>query len=137
MLRRSHLDELPQLFLVVVGKMTLVGPRPEMPSVHDQHFDPVFAHIRTSVRPGCTGLWQISDHCGEMIYEHPEFDECYVRNRSLRFDLWILRRTVRFMWPVAARTLVSLDDVPSWAVRVKIPTERARVDALLPQAAEA
>jgi lipopolysaccharide/colanic/teichoic acid biosynthesis glycosyltransferase len=60
-LRKLHLDELPQLFLVVLGKMSLVGPRPEMPNLTDQ-FDSEFAKQRTSVRPGCTGLWQISEH---------------------------------------------------------------------------
>jgi lipopolysaccharide/colanic/teichoic acid biosynthesis glycosyltransferase len=76
-LRKLHLDELPQLALVVLGKMSLVGPRPEMPHLYPA-FDPEFAVKRTTVRPGCTGLWQISDQCDGMIYEHPEFDDYYV-----------------------------------------------------------
>jgi lipopolysaccharide/colanic/teichoic acid biosynthesis glycosyltransferase len=117
MLRRLHLDELPQLFHVVTGKMSLVGPRPEMAYLHDTHFDLVFAEMRTSVRPGCTGLWQISEHCTDMIYEHPEFDEEYLTSRTLRLDLWIMLHTVRLLLPVRDRRLVSLNDLPSWAVR--------------------
>ena len=57
-LRRTHLDELPQLFLVPIGLMSLVGPRPEMAFLR-QRMNPSFARRRTEVRPGCTGLWQI------------------------------------------------------------------------------
>ena len=93
-MRRLHLDELPQLFLVVIGKMSLVGPRPEMHSL-TTHYGDEFAAQRTQVRPGCTGLWQISEHCTKMIFEHPEFDLQYVQNRSLRFDMWIIARTLQ------------------------------------------
>ena len=62
LLRRLHLDELPQLVLVLWGHMSLVGPRPEMRHLHEQ-IDPDFARVRTSTRPGCTGLWQISEAC--------------------------------------------------------------------------
>ena len=55
MLRRLHLDELPQLLHVLAGKMSLVGPRPEMPNLYCA-FDAEFAERRVSVRPGCTGL---------------------------------------------------------------------------------
>jgi len=112
-LRRLHLDELPQLLLVLTGKMSLVGPRPEMPHLHDE-LDTVFARDRTSVRPGCTGLWQVSTFCHEMIFEHPEFDEYYLRNRSLRLDVWILARTVRLLLPVRDRHLLALDAVPGF-----------------------
>src|SRR5262245_11168631 len=57
-LRRTHLDELPQLFLVVTGRMALVGPRPEMPPMANA-FSETFAQTRETVRPGCTGLWQL------------------------------------------------------------------------------
>src|SRR5690242_19828665 len=53
-LRALHLDELPQLFLVHAGKMSLIGPRPEMPSVYEAYPQP-FADDRVTVRPGCTG----------------------------------------------------------------------------------
>ena len=113
-LRRLHLDELPQLFLVVIGKMSLVGPRPEMPYLHAQ-LSPEFARLRTSVRPGCTGLWQVSQHCDQMIHEHPEFDERYLAAHSLRLDLWIILRTLRLMLPATDKRLVSLAELPEWA----------------------
>lgn len=120
-LRHLHLDELPQLLLVVTGRMSLVGPRPEMPYLHEEMDDAV-ADARTSVRPGCTGLWQISEHCDAMIHEHPEFDAHYLRNQSLRFDLWILWRTVRLMLPVGQPSLATLHDLPAWARREPVPS---------------
>jgi lipopolysaccharide/colanic/teichoic acid biosynthesis glycosyltransferase len=110
-LREHHLDELPQLFLVVTGRMSLVGPRPEMPNLH-RKFDHQFAAERTNLRPGCTGLWQIGTRCEGLIGEAPEFDRFYVRNVSWRLDAWILWRTVRNFFP--GRRLISLDDVPGW-----------------------
>jgi lipopolysaccharide/colanic/teichoic acid biosynthesis glycosyltransferase len=111
LLRNLHLDELPQLFLVLIGRMSLVGPRPEMAVLHDR-LDPGFARVRTSVRPGCTGLWQVSEDCGLLIGERPQYDTYYVANRSLRLDLWILARTLH---KVLGLGQITLDDVPSWA----------------------
>jgi lipopolysaccharide/colanic/teichoic acid biosynthesis glycosyltransferase len=113
-LRALHLDELPQLFLVLAGKMSLVGPRPEMPSVYALYPEP-FASDRVTVRPGCTGLWQVSADGNKMIAEHPEYDEFYVRNRSWRLDLWILWRTVVLMAPVGTNGFHALDQLPEWA----------------------
>ncbi|MGQ0615617.1 MAG: sugar transferase [Acidimicrobiia bacterium] len=113
-LRHLKLDELPQLWLVVRGHMSLVGPRPEMPFLNDQ-FDPGFAEVRSSVLPGCTGLWQIGEHSDGLILEHPEFDRFYIENRSVRLDLWILARTVRLLIPVGRRQFLSLDQLPAWA----------------------
>jgi lipopolysaccharide/colanic/teichoic acid biosynthesis glycosyltransferase len=115
LLRELHLDELPQLFLVLIGRMSMVGPRPEMAVLHDR-LDPAFARVRTSVRPGCTGLWQVSEDCALLIGERPEYDAYYVANRSLRLDLWILART---LGKVLGLGLVSLDDVPAWAPRTQ------------------
>jgi lipopolysaccharide/colanic/teichoic acid biosynthesis glycosyltransferase len=115
-LRRLHLDELPQLFLVLTGRMGLVGPRPEMAVLHER-LDPDFARLRTSVRPGCTGMWQISSGCGDLIGSHPEYDRHYLANRSLRLDLWILARTVLM---VLGRDTVHLADVPVWARRAEV-----------------
>ncbi len=108
-LRRTHLDELPQLFLVVLGQMSLVGPRPEMPQLHASA-DPTFARTRTSVRPGCAGLWQASVDQDRLIWDAPEYDLFYLRHASVRLDLWILWRTVVLM--VGLGRHVSLGDVP-------------------------
>ena len=119
--RRHKLDELPQLFLVPLGKMSLVGPRPEMGGLHES-FESAFATARTSMRPGCTGLWQISDQCHRLISEGVEYDKFYMRNHSVRLDLWILARTVR---TVLGGKPVGLGDVPSWAIatpRVHAPS---------------
>ena len=109
-LRRTHLDELPQLFLVPFGRMSLVGPRPEMAFLHDQ-MNPSFARRRTEVRPGCTGLWQIGHGCAGLIAESPEYDLHYVEHQSLLLDLWIVWRTVAM---VLGSSTVGVADVPSW-----------------------
>jgi lipopolysaccharide/colanic/teichoic acid biosynthesis glycosyltransferase len=113
-LRATHLDELPQLFLVPLGRMSLVGPRPEMPQLH-RDGDEAFARARTSVRPGCTGLWQVSAAYHRLIWEAPEYDLAYLRLASLRLDLWILWRTLAMTLGWAGP--VTLDDLPRWAGR--------------------
>lgn len=95
-LRRLHLDELPQLLLVLTGRMSLVGPRPELPNLHER-LDPAFARLRTSVRPGCTGPWQVSDKREGLIGEAPEYDAYYVQHQSLRLDAKVLAHTARQM----------------------------------------
>jgi len=112
-LRRTHLDELPQLFLVPVGRMSLVGPRPEMAFLHDR-MSPSFARRRTQVRPGCTGLWQISHGCAGLIAEAPEYDLHYVDNQSLLLDLWIAWRSAAM---VLGSGTVGVADVPAWLTR--------------------
>jgi lipopolysaccharide/colanic/teichoic acid biosynthesis glycosyltransferase len=113
LLRRLHVDELPQLLVVPLGWMSLVGPRPEMPSLLIR-YPTDFAAVRSKVRPGCTGLWQVSAASSQLIYEAPEYDVAYVRNAGLRLDLWILFQTVR-MW-VRSTASIDLDDVPAWAL---------------------
>jgi lipopolysaccharide/colanic/teichoic acid biosynthesis glycosyltransferase len=108
-LRRSHLDELPQLFLVPLGRMALVGPRPEMTRLH-RDGDAGFGRSRTSVRPGCTGLWQTSVEQHRLIWEAPEYDLFYLRHAGLRLDAWILARTVLMV--LGLRPPVTLADVP-------------------------
>ena len=128
-LRRLHLDELPQLVLVLTGRLSLVGPRPEMVAFHER-LDPEFALDRTSVRPGCTGLWQIGYGCTGLIGEAPEYDRYYLRYQSFRLDLWILGRTALLMLGMGG--LVHLDDVPEWAtssVRTsRSPRELVEID---------
>jgi lipopolysaccharide/colanic/teichoic acid biosynthesis glycosyltransferase len=106
-LRSTHLDEVPQLFLVVLGSMSLVGPRPEMAQLMDR-FDQAEADLRMRVRPGCTGLWQVSEDAGKLIYEVPQYDRSYLQNARPSLDLFLLRSTVR----CALRTdaSVSFDD---------------------------
>lgn len=112
LLRRLHLDELPQLFLVLSGRMSLVGPRPEMAYLHEQ-MPRGFQRHRTSIRPGCTGLWQVSTSCADLIGVSPEYDRYYLAHRSVRLDTWVLVRTMGKM--VGKRRSVTFDDLPSWA----------------------
>jgi lipopolysaccharide/colanic/teichoic acid biosynthesis glycosyltransferase len=112
-LRHTHLDELPQLLLVVPGWMSLVGPRPEMPRVLTR-YDAKFAAVRCSVRPGLTGLWQISDCSNRMIFESPQYDLAYLERGGVRLDVWVLYRTAR-AWLPSGRA-VRLEDIPTWAL---------------------
>ncbi len=91
--RTTHLDELPQLWQVVSGQMSLVGPRPELPAIAER-FDPDFVERRVRVRPGVTGLWQISESSNGLIGESPVYDDLYVSSGTFRTDLWVMGRTV-------------------------------------------
>jgi lipopolysaccharide/colanic/teichoic acid biosynthesis glycosyltransferase len=92
-LRGWSLDELPQLWNVVRGDMSLVGPRPVIP--YEVELYPDWYHERFAVKPGVTGLWQVSGR-SECTYEQMvELDVEYVRRRTLPLDLAILARTVR------------------------------------------
>jgi lipopolysaccharide/colanic/teichoic acid biosynthesis glycosyltransferase len=110
-LRATHLDELPQFWLVLTGRMSLVGPRPEMRSLADT-FDPEFVRERLTVLPGCTGLWQISESVAGLIGEAPELDLHYIRHWTFRLDLWILCRTALQLFGGAA--IKNVTDVPKW-----------------------
>lgn len=91
-LRRSSLDELPQLWNVVKGNMSLVGPRPELPHVVAR-YEP-WQHQRHRVKPGLTGFWQVSERAGGLAYEGVDLDIQYLRQLSLWTDLRVLLRTV-------------------------------------------
>ena len=94
-LRASSIDELPQLINVLRGEMSLVGPRPIIAQELNDFYKKYGAEeYYLSVRPGITGLWQVSGRC-ETTYEHRiALDTAYVRAPSLRTDLTILARTV-------------------------------------------
>lgn len=113
-LRRTHLDELPQLFLVPFGTLSLVGPRPRMLAEAEECGDPEYDAVRTSVLQGCTGLWQVSGHQGR-VSDKPELDRFYVEQRTLRLDAWILWRTVR--QTLGSPRQVDVTDVPLWTLR--------------------
>jgi lipopolysaccharide/colanic/teichoic acid biosynthesis glycosyltransferase len=90
-LRKYSLDELPQLFNVLRGEMSLVGPRPPLPSEVAKYGDDV--RRRLLVKPGITGLWQISGRSDLDWDETVRLDLYYVENWSIAFDFLILWRT--------------------------------------------
>lgn len=93
LLRRTSMDELPQLFNVWLGQMSLVGPRPPLYSEVERYSPKVMRKF--TVRPGITGLWQVSGRSDLSWRESVRLDLHYIEHRSLRLDLWILARTVK------------------------------------------
>jgi lipopolysaccharide/colanic/teichoic acid biosynthesis glycosyltransferase len=91
-LRRTSLDELPQLWNVLRGDMSLVGPRPPIP-YEVEHYPPHW-FARFAVKPGITGLWQVSGRSEVSLEQMIELDVEYVRRRSVAFNVWIIVRTV-------------------------------------------
>jgi exopolysaccharide biosynthesis polyprenyl glycosylphosphotransferase len=92
-LRRYSLDELPQLWNVLRGDMSLVGPRPALPTEVEQYDD--WIRNRLKVKPGMTGLWQVSGRTETSFSDYVRYDLFYIQNWSLSLDLWILWRTTR------------------------------------------
>lgn len=90
-LRRTSLDELPQLWNVVKGDMSLVGPRPMMPCQQDLY--PGLAYYR--LRPGITGTWQVSERNESSFAERANYDRNYDLDLSLTTDFGVLIRTIR------------------------------------------
>lgn len=93
-LRKTSFDELPQLINVFRGEMSLVGPRPDQPFICEEYNR--FQAARLQVKPGITGLWQISADRSVPIHENLDYDLYYIQNRSLTTDMVILWRTLWF-----------------------------------------
>ena len=93
-LRKTSLDELPQLWNIIVGDMSLVGPRPIYTEIEIAKFREKYP-LYLRVRPGLTGLWQVSGRNNTSYEDRVRLDTYYVRNWSLWLDYFILLRTVR------------------------------------------
>ncbi len=96
LLRRTSLDELPQLFNVLKGEMSLVGPRPELPYLVEK-YEP-WQRARFSVPQGITGWWQIQGRSDKPMHLNTEDDLFYVQNYSILLDIYILLKTITVVW---------------------------------------
>ena len=94
-LRKSSLDELPQLWNVLVGQMSMVGPRPEMPFIVERYNE--MEMQRLDVKPGITGLWQVSEARKAPIHENVDYDLYYIENQSVFLDVTIAFLTIATM----------------------------------------
>ena len=90
-LRRTSLDELPQIWNVVKGEMSLVGPRPELPQLVERYH--LWQRKRFAVPQGMTGWWQVNGRSDKPMHLHTEDDLYYVQNYSIGLDLFILLKT--------------------------------------------
>lgn len=91
-LRRTSIDEFPQLYNVISGDMSMVGPRPEMPFLVEKYEE--WQKRRLDVKPGITGLWQIVGRKNLPLSMNMEYDFYYIKNQSLLFDIVILLKTI-------------------------------------------
>lgn len=98
-LRRTRLDEVPQLINVLTGEMSIIGPRPERPEfVEDLQDEIPFYRARLSVKPGLTGWAQTKYRYGNSVDDARiklQYDLFYIKNRSVILDILILLRTVK------------------------------------------
>ncbi|MFB5166675.1 sugar transferase [Parageobacillus toebii] len=95
-IRKTSIDELPQLWNVLKGEMSLVGPRPPLPREVAQYTE--YDKQRLLVTPGCTGLWQVSGRSNVGFEEMVELDLKYIRERSILFDLKIIFKTILLLF---------------------------------------
>lgn len=115
-LRAAHLDELPQLFNVVRGDMSLVGPRPALPEETEQFSETL--RDRASVRPGITGLWQVEAGDKPYFFAYERLDLYYVENWSVSLDLAVLLATAEVLAAKAMRVAGSSATTPGPRRRV-------------------
>jgi lipopolysaccharide/colanic/teichoic acid biosynthesis glycosyltransferase len=94
-LRKWSLDEIPQFWNLALGHMSLIGPRPELPSIVER-YEP-WQHRRHEVKPGLTGLWQVSARGDVPMHEATHIDVAYVDDVSLVRDVKIVARTPKAM----------------------------------------
>ena len=103
-LRKTHMDEIPQLWAIFSGKMSVVGPRPERPEIDSTiKTDGVDWSKRWFIKPGLTGLAQINEVTGHEPEKKLRYDIQYVRNQSLHYDVMIV---IRQIWMVVTDTVL-------------------------------
>jgi len=95
-LRKTSLDELPQLLNILRGEMSFIGPRPEIKTIVEQEYTEL-ERRRFIVKPGITGLWQVSEARKEPIHHNLQYDFHYISNVSLSMDIKIIIQTLRVM----------------------------------------
>lgn len=94
-IRKTSIDELPQLWNVVKGEMSLVGPRPPLPREVKTYT--IYDHQRLLVRPGCTGLWQVSGRNNVHFRDMVALDVSYIQDMSISNEIKIILKTVWIM----------------------------------------
>jgi len=94
-IRKTSIDELPQLLNVIKGEMSLVGPRPPLPREVKEYTS--YDKQRLLVTPGCTGLWQVTERNSVGFSEMVELDLEYIRNRNVFYDIKIILKTVKVL----------------------------------------
>ena len=94
-IRKTSFDELPQLWNVIRGEMSLVGPRPPLPREVAEYSN--YDKLRSQVTPGCTGLWQVSGRNNLNFDEMLKLDLEYIEHRSLWLDIKVMLKTVKIM----------------------------------------
>ncbi|MFB9769745.1 sugar transferase [Lactiplantibacillus modestisalitolerans] len=95
-IRKYSIDELPQLLNVLLGQMSLVGPRPPLPREVEEYTP--YDKQRLAVKPGCTGLWQATVRNSVGFDEMVKIDLTYISKRSVSFDLYVILKTVVIMF---------------------------------------
>ncbi|CAM4143342.1 multidrug MFS transporter [Bacillus luti] len=94
-IRKTSIDELPQLLNVIKGEMSLVGPRPPLPREVKEYTS--YDKQRLLVTPGCTGLWQVTERNSVGFAEMVELDLKYIRNRNIFYDIKIILKTIKVL----------------------------------------